>query len=211
MRRIDPATEGKERFDDSFHEQYGSHPGTGVKISFTSALALPEELEFSSSNPLSSVFPSAVAFGAPPAGMLTWEDVVEQYGVVALLDPSTDRGVSIVPTKERLSSWELECKNFPRAPYDPEIIRGLDERIASVSPYTLVGEDGEFGRGRRCRSLLQAMYYMVYLDFTGGNKVRRCRRPDCRDYYRLGSQESDYCSPRCTSVMTTRRSRTRWS
>jgi hypothetical protein len=79
-----------------------------------------------------------------------------------------------VPTKERLSSWELECKNFPRAPYDPEIAAGLNERIAGVSPYTTVGEDGEFWRGWRCRSLLQAMYLMVYLEFTGGNKVRRC-------------------------------------
>ena len=66
----------------------------------------------------------------------------------------------------------------------------------------LKGSDGD-----RCSSLLQAMYLMVFLDFTGGNKVRRCKRQDCRTYYRLGAHESDYCSSRCTSVITTRRSR----
>ena len=113
-----------------------------------------------------------------------------------------------MPTREPLLSWELECKEFPSAPYGSQIPSGLNTRVAGVSPYASIDEDGEFGRGWRCRSPLQAMYLMVYLDFTGGNKVRRCKRPDCRDYYRLGAHESDYCSPGCTSVMTTRRSRT---
>jgi len=119
-----------------------------------------------------------------------------------------ERGVSIVPTRERLTSWEqLECKNFPRAPYDPKIAYGLNERVAGVSPYTSVGKDGRLGRGWRCRSLLQAMYLMVYLDFTGGNRVRRCARRLCGAYFRLGAHESAYCSKTCTSWATTRRSR----
>ena len=198
MRRVDPATEGRELLE------------TFEGMSLGSSVALPEELSFYPMDRLESELPGAATFGAPPSGrVLTWKDVEEEYGVVALLDKEAARGVSIVPTKERLTSWELKCKNFPRVPYGPEIIDGLNDRIAGVSPYTaasLVG-DGEFGRGWRCRSLLQAMYLMVYLDLTGGNKVRRCPRPDCQMYYRMGAHESEYCSEKCTSWATTRRSR----
>lgn len=208
MRRMDPETEGGSRLEDFLHEKHGPSAKTNEKIRLTSrTLALPEELSFYPASRLGSEFPGAVAFGAPPAGVLTWADAEEEYGIVALLDADADRGVSIVPTKERLASWEFEGKNFPRAPYEPTIAYGLNERIAGVSPYTAAGEDGLFGRGWRCRSLLQAAYLMVYFDFTGGRKVRQCARPDCGDYFRLVAHESDYCSPRCTSVMTTRRSR----
>jgi hypothetical protein len=205
---MDPEAEGKERLEAFLHEEHGPSARTGEKISLTSrTLALPEELEFYSTSRFASEHPGAEAFGAPPAGVLTWEDVEEMYGVVALLDSEAGRGVSILPTKERLLSWQLECKDFPRAPYGPQIVRGLNERISGVWPSASVNKDGEFGRGWRCRSLLQAMYLMIYLDFTGGKKVRQCARPDCRRYYRLGAHESDYCSLSCTSVMMTRRSR----
>lgn len=196
LRRVDPATEGRELLE--------TFEGT----SLASSVALPEELSFYPMDRLSSEIPGAATFGAPPSGrVLTWEDVEEEYGVVVLLDKEASRGVSVVPTKERLTSWELECKNFPHVPYEPEIVYGLNERIAGVSPYTAVGDGGEFGRGWRCRSLLQAMYHMVYLDLTGGNKVRRCPRPDCQRYFRMGAQKSDYCSTRCTNWATSRRHR----
>lgn len=208
MRRMDPETEGKERLERFLYKKYGPSAKTGKEIYLGSSLALPEELGFYPTGRLASEFPGSVAFGAPPGGwVLTWEEVEEEYGVAALLDPDAERGVSIVPTKERLASWELECENFPNVPYDSGMVEGLNESVAGVSPYTSVGEDGEFGRWWRCRSLLQAMYLMVYLDFTGGNKVRRCKRPDCQSYYRLGAHESDCCSKECTSVMTSRRNR----
>jgi hypothetical protein len=209
MRRMDPETEGKERLEDFLHEKNGPSKRTGEKIRFSGRfLALPEELEFYPAGLYANYSLSAEAFGGPPGGgVLTWEDVEVSYGLVALLDVDGNGGVSIVPTREPLLSWDLECKEFPRVPYGPQIAGALNARVAGVSPYTSVGEDGEFWRGWRCRSLLQAMYLMIYLDFTGGNKVRLCNRPDCRTYYRLGDHESDYCSTRCTSWATTRRSR----
>jgi hypothetical protein len=213
MYRIDPASEGRERLETFLYEKYGRSAKTGQKIRLTlQALALPEELEFYPTSRFGSEFPGAEVFGGPPGGgVLTWEDVEERYGVVALLDADADRGVSVVPTRESLASWEYECANFVRARYDPEIAHGLNERIAGVTPYASFGRDGELERGWRCRSLLQAMYLMVYLDVTGGKSVRRCKRPDCRRHYRLGPQESDYCSARCTNWATTRRSRGLWS
>ena len=79
--------------------------------------------------------------------MLTWEDVEDSYGVVALLDADAQRGVSIVSTKEPLHSWKLDCKEFPKAPYDPRIASVLNARVAGVSPYTSMDENGEFGPG----------------------------------------------------------------
>jgi hypothetical protein len=208
MRRVEPETEGQERLDDCLYERHGPSRRTGEKMHFSRFSALPEELEFYPAGHYAYQSLSAEGFGGPPGGrVLAWKDVEDSYGVVALLDMDEKVGVSIVPTREPLLSWELECKEFPSVPYGPQIAGGLNERVAGVSPYTSIGEDGEFERGWRCRSLLQAMYLMVYLDFTGGNKVRRCKRPDCREPYRLGAHESDYCSETCTSWATTRRSR----
>jgi hypothetical protein len=209
MRDMDPKAEGKERLDELLYKRRGPSKRTVERIRLTNRfLALPEELEFYPAGTYARYSLSAEGFGGPPGGqVLTWEDVKVSYGVVALLDVDGDSGVSIVPTREPLLSWDLECKEFPSVPYGPQIAGALNARVAGVSPYTSVGEDGEFWRGWRCRSLLQAMYLMIYLDFTGGNKVRRCNRPDCLTYFRLGAHESDYCSPRCTSWATTRRSR----
>jgi hypothetical protein len=211
MRLIDAETEGKERLEHLLQKKNGPSKRTGEKIRLGSRfIAVPEELNFYPAGRYAHESISAEGFGGPPGGrVLDWEDVKENYGVAALLDVDGNRGVSIVSTREPLLSWELECKEFPAAPYDPQVAGGLNERVAGVSPYTSIGEDGEFRQGWRCRSLLQAMYLMVYLDFTGGNKVRQCKRPDCRNPFRLGAHESDYCSPVCTTVMTTRRSRNR--
>lgn len=196
LRRVNPETEGRTRLE------------AFLETSLGSSLAMPEELSFYPTSRLEFEVPGASIFGGPPGGrVLTWEDAVAEYGVVALLDEDASRGASIVPTKEHLSSWRLECKDFPRAPYGPEIADGLNDRIAGVQPYTAIGDAGNFSRGWRCRSLLQALYLMVYLDFTGGRKVRHCKRRDCQKPYRLGVQASEYCSKSCTSCATTRRSR----
>jgi len=130
--------------------------------------------------------------------------------MVALLDTEADRSVTVVSTRERLASWELECENFFRAPYDPELAYGINKRVAGVSPYTSFGEDGELEWGWRCRSFLQAIYLMVYLDFTGGKKVRRCKSPDCGRFFRLAAHESYYCSFRCTRRVVAQCSRGLW-
>jgi len=47
MRRIDPASEGRERLEAFLYEKHGPAAKTGEKIRHTSQiLALPEELEF---------------------------------------------------------------------------------------------------------------------------------------------------------------------
>jgi hypothetical protein len=79
MRCIDPETEGRERLEAFLYEKYGSSARTGEKIRLTSrTVALPEELEFYSTDRFASEFPGAVAFGAALIGVLAWEEVVEE-------------------------------------------------------------------------------------------------------------------------------------
>ncbi len=203
---VDPAKEGKSHLEELLYKRNGPSPRTGKKMRFSTMLALPEELAFYPTHELAAL-PGVAAVGGPLGGeVLHWTDVEEEYGAFAVRDKYATRGVSIISTRERLSLWEMEARDFAlRVDKGRSLsLDGLNERIAGASPYATLTTEGEVDRGWRCRSLLQAMYLMLYLDLTGGRSIRRCRKSGCGNYYREGSQPTSYCSERCASAASTR-------
>jgi hypothetical protein len=212
LRPVDPATEGKRRLEDLLHKRDGPHPETGEKMTFNSMMSLPKELRFYPTHSLADL-PAAAVIGGPLGGAvaISWEDATAEYGVRAVLDEHADRGVSFVSMRERLSLWDGELMNFSAKLRSTERglhFDGINESLVGVSPYVSIGGDSTPERGWRCRSLLQAMYLMLYLDITGGQRIRRCNRSGCGTYYRLGPQTNSlYCSKKCTSRASTRLAR----
>jgi len=51
----------------------------------------------------------------------------------------------------------------PETPDEVQLIETINDEIGRVSPYISRGEDGLLERSWRCRSLLQAIYMMLYL------------------------------------------------
>ena len=225
LRQVDPETEGMEMVLDVLARQYPDRWRPELADAARRKVALPSEV---------GLIPRSYAgswkeMARVPGSLVPWTEAREPYGALFVLDPASSTRVSILSTREPLepliretaehngppvvaSGWETALKDFPAGPYnpgDPGLRRELNSRLAEVSPY--LHEDAEdFRRGWRCRSLLEAMALMMYLDLTGGSAIRECALPDCSTFFRLGSQAgSKYCSAKHASLATTRRQRER--
>ena len=155
----------------------------------------------------------------PPAQLVPWEIIREDFGAFIILDEEAYLGVSVLCTREPLHRLGLELHFFPSPDTSAEDLArddnlSVNQRLQEVSPRVLLGEDGNLKPGWYYRSLLQAMYIMLYLqamyimlylDFTGGNTVKKCQSRGCLNYFRVGSQgESIYCSLKCANRASTR-------
>jgi hypothetical protein len=151
----------------------------------------------------------------PPTPLVPWETIQRDFGAFMILDKESFLGVSVLCTREPLSRWDLSLYNFPSGDEGVEFLAKngnsasnpylLNTYLQEVSPRAVIGEDGNLERSWYCRSLIQAMHVMLYLDLTGGNTIRKCQSRGCPNYFRVGSQsKSIYCTPRCANRASTR-------
>jgi hypothetical protein len=108
-----------------------------------------------------------------------------------------------------LHRWTVSLNFFPSDDTSAEDLvsdayNSLNSYLQEVSPRVVIGEDGKLQRGWYYRNLMQAMYIMLYLDLTGGNAVKKCQRSGDPNYFRMGLQESKYCSIECANHASTR-------
>jgi hypothetical protein len=175
-----------------------------------SAIALPSEIQVIPKGPFIDNFWSVVPHRQP----VPWEVIKEDLGVLLVLDEESYIGVSVLCTREPLQRWRASLASFPSGdmPVDQLVSHSYNAfnwRLRQVSPYLRLGEDGNLKGDWNYRSLLQAMYVMLWLDVTGDNTIRKCQSRGCPYYFRVGSQKSKsiYCSEQCASAASTRRGR----
>jgi hypothetical protein len=211
LQRVDPATEGKEIVWNALaaRGRYLTDVPLPAESKYTN-IALPSELEFIAKGPfIDNYFWPAVPHRQP----VTWEEIKEDLGVLLILDEESYTGVSVLCTREPLQRWRYSLAYFPSGDMAIEHLlsdsfNDLNWRLRQVSPYLLLGKDGNLKRGWSYRSLLQAMYVMLWLDLTGDNTVKKCQSRGCPNYFRVGSQSnSKYCSTRCANLASTRMGR----
>jgi hypothetical protein len=211
VRRVDPATEGKELLlkvlEPAGHFWYFGKTEHDVKHE---TMALPSEIKFSSRGP----YLDRIEWPVEPRQLVPWEDISKYFGALLILDKRVTGGVSILCTREPLRRWEMSFRFFPSGvppgalELDDNSYVSLNSYLEDVSPHAFVGEDGTLEQGWRYRSLLQAMYVMLYLDLTGGSTLKKCESRGCPNYFRVGPQsKSKYCSERCANRASTRMGR----
>jgi hypothetical protein len=214
LRHIDPATEGKaELFKllkplghfSGGHSPWRSLDAREYKVAYET-MALPSEITF----PIRGPHLGGLERSVESRRLMPWEGIREYFGGLTILDNKAPEGVSVLCTREPLHYWEVGFRFFPSGA--PSGALELDEDghiflnafLEEVSPRAFIGEAGNLERGWRYRSLLQAMYIMLFLDLTGGNTIKKCKRRKCSNYFRVGSQsKSIYCTPRCASAAST--------
>lgn len=174
------------------------------------AIALPSEMRFAPR----SLSPDRIEWSVEPGELVPWEDVRKYFGALLILDEEAPDGVSVLCRREPLRRWEVSFRFFPSgAPsgdmeLDSDSYVFLNSYLEDVSPRSLVGKDGNLERRWRYRSLLQAMYVMLFLDLTGGTTIKKCQSRGCPNYFRAGPQiRSKYCSTRCANRASTRKGR----
>ena len=145
-----------------------------------------------------------------PRQIVPWEEIREDFGALLILDPASWKGVSVLCTREPIQRWRIGLHFFPSVDTSAEELVSdgdvsFNSYLQEVSPRVVLREDGNLERSWYCRSLLQAMYVMLYLDMTGGNNIKKCQSRGCLNYFRIGSQSnSRYCSQRCANRASTR-------
>jgi len=205
LRRIDPATEGKElglqaSEHNSFYREFPEYKELQHEM-----IALPDEVRFTPKDPDYPFLPNGGS-----AGLVPWNAIKEQLGGLLVLDQSLFPGVHVICTREPLIRWlhELEVFSVLKDMTIEEQANALNGPLADASPLVHVTEDGNLERSYQCHNLLTAMYLMFYLDLTGGSTIKKCQSSGCPEYFRTGAQsESKYCSERCASRAATRRGR----
>jgi hypothetical protein len=208
--RFDPATKGKDLLKSILQSRGWRFPRNVVE-SEHSGIALPSEIAFSSQNPRLD----SEGWPTEPRQLVPWEKIREYFGALLILDLASWKGVSVLCTREPLRRWTINLRFFPSGETPIEELTlgsdygtSLNSYLQEVSPYALLGEDGDLERGWHCRSLLQAMYMMLFLDLTGGNNIRKCQSRGCPNYFRVGAQsKSKYCSLRHANRAFTRMKR----
>jgi hypothetical protein len=204
LRRVDPATEGKELLRDLL-----ASTRRYVRKEH-SRITLPSEIKLISKTPNVN---SKAQLNREPRQLVPWEMVREDYRALMILDEESYTGVSVLCTREPISRWWRALYFFPSGETLDDIIRDespntLNFYLQGASPGVILGEAGNVERGWRCRNLLQAMYVMLYLDLTGDNAIRRCQSRGCPGYFHVGSQITTvYCSKKCANRASTRMGR----
>lgn len=224
--RVDPATEGRAllspggRIDVLLSTERGrillqQGVGTSAPVSYE-RIALPSEVSFMAAE-ADALEP---LHDALPGELVSWEEAKRPFKAVLVLDEQAPARVSVLPTSEPVRLWtvalgffELACLPEPGGDAEEEMIEEINLELAGTSPLISRREYGGeiyYERNWRCRSLLESMYLMLYLDVTGGNRIRKCQAPGCPRYFRMGSQSgSKYCPGGCASRATSKRHRER--
>jgi hypothetical protein len=209
LRKVDPATTGKEYLEELLHRR---HPDT-EKADLGERLAFPHELKFLAKNPISLFGRPRTVSETLESEVVSWEEIKELWGCYVVLDKYSDAGVTLLSTREPLFWWERELNGFPSkerltAEYGFSLSTISSRMASSVSPRGYLNKHAQAERGWWCPYLLKALYLMLYLDVTGGRSIRRCKRSGCQNYYRAGPQSnSKYCTERCASAASTRMGR----
>jgi hypothetical protein len=211
LREVDPDTEGKELvwralaksgryFSDDLATWDRKH----------APIALPSEIQVRPKSPFVGHFSSpAVRYIQP----VPWEVIKEVFGALLIQDEESYTRVSVLCTREPLQRWQSSLTSFPSGDMSvgqslSHSYSALNWRLRQVSPYLRLGEDGNLKADWHYRSLLQAMYVMLWLDVTGDNTIRKCQSRGCSYYFRVGAQsKSIYCTPTCASRASTRKGR----
>ncbi len=209
LRRIDPATEGRELLLDLLEPRGWFHfykaKGFPRKRNYDS-IAMPSEVKFNAKYPDRD----SEWYPIEPRTLVPWEEIRKDFGALLVLDAHAWKGVSILSTREPLRRWEIPLLFFPSGDTPVEDLVGgegnsFNSYLQEVSPRAVIGEDGNLERGWRYRNLLQAMYVMLYSDLTGGHTIKKCQSRGCLNHFRLGPQaKSKYCSQRCANRASTR-------
>jgi hypothetical protein len=204
LKKLEPATEGIDALQATLWPQLAE---SGRELS-SDVVAVPSELQFL---PKRRSLPGGVDH--PSGGELypqpiPWQEAKEPYGAVFVLNERASRKATVVSTHEPADAWLFAMPDGEfLASSTNAVDTYLNLELVGVSPFGYVGEDGRREQGWRCSSLLQALHLMHHLDRYGEAAIKRCARRDCPNVYRMGSQGSDYCSDKCTSLVTTRRNR----
>jgi hypothetical protein len=207
LKPVDPAGEGLEVLAKTVND---SRPSGAPR--FTEAdyaiVAMPDEVYFAEKEPYR--YPDDPS-GRPVRSVnhRSWEEVRKGFDALFVLDPGRRARSSVLVRRESAFSWQRELEDFPSPPYEGEHLSVLawilNERLADISPKTVLGEHGGLAWGWRCGTLLQAMYLMLLLDLSGGVSLKECESHDCQTYFRLGPQGgTKYCSERHASRASTR-------
>ncbi len=214
LRRVDPATEGRDLLFDLLKESGYVSPKASKYAWQEENLSMPAALCYVRTDRLVH----NVWWRVEDAPLFVpWKEIQEQFGAVLIIDEAAlfdeaslpIRPWSVLCTREPLSRWSKSLRSFPGTDTHVEWL-GLEHGVfnnylQTISPYASVGEDGNLKHNWRCRSLLQAMYLMFYLDQTGDNSIRKCQSRKCPKYFHVGSQsKSKYCSPQCANRASTR-------
>jgi hypothetical protein len=210
LQEVDPDTEGRELVWWALAERgrYLSDFLLPREIMYSS-IALPSEVQVIPNGPFIDNFWPVVPHRQP----VPWEVIKEDFGVLLVLDEESYIGVSVLCTREPLQRWRASLGSFPSGdmPVDQLVSHSYNAfnwRLRQVSPYLRLGEDGKLKGGWRYRSLLQAMYILLWLDLTGDNTIKKCQSRRCPHYFRVGSQsKTKYCSERCANRASTRMKR----
>jgi hypothetical protein len=198
LERVDPAVEGLELVAKAVNE---SRPPTYPRFTQEDyvLVAMPEEVRFATRDRFRYPDdPSGPALS--PGKYQSWEEVRTEYDALFVFDPAYRAKASVLARSENIFSWNSTLLDFPPPPYDdeerlPALAWILNKQLADASPKATLGEHGNLTRDWRCNTLLQAMYVMLFLDLTGGAKIRGCASHDCSNHFRVGPQPgSKYCS-----------------
>jgi hypothetical protein len=221
LREVDPATEGTELLLDLLETRFERGEAYVNKRSYLtksggagwhSSITLPSEVRYARRIPDFDSFMQPVD---PPTQLVPWEMIQRDFGAFMILDKESLLGVSVLCTRELLPRWKSTMLHFPSGDEPVESLAATDSYssrsyllnsyLQEVSPLAVIGEGGNLDRSWYCRSLLQAMYVMFYLDLTGGMAIKKCQSRGCPNSFRVGPQsEGKYCSKRCANRASTR-------
>lgn len=211
LREVDPDTEGKELVWRALADKGRTFSDDLATWDMKHApIALPSEIQVMPKSPFVGHFSSPAARHIQP---VPWEVIKENFGVLLVQDEESYTRVSVLCTREPLQRWRSSLASFPSG--DMAVDQSLSHsysalnwRLRQVSPYLRLGEDGNLKGDWHYRSLLQAMYVMLWLDVTGDNTIRKCQSRGCPYYFRVGAQsKSKYCSEQHANRASTRMGR----
>lgn len=217
LKPVDPATGGKKQLSEVFRQRngrfrtYNKNGEPVLKRGVGSSTALPHELNFKPK----SLMPTFGRLGPPAFAHenVSWPKAEEEYGLRVILDKHEGYGVSLLPTKEPISEWELELEDFPSGE-DLTVDNGyalgnISARRAVAPSWGYVDEGGMIREKWRCPTLLTALYVMLWLDVREGRSFPRCLLPDCGQYFRKGPQDRTmYCGTQHANTARQRKRRT---
>jgi hypothetical protein len=212
LRFVDPSTEGRKLLIDLLEPKGWRLSGERDLKAKHSVISLPSAIQFIAKQPDldSFLWPSREA----PRQLALWEEIRKDFGALLVLDEEAFKGVSVLCTREPLRRWTVSLQLFPSGDTPAEqlandrSLSSFNSYLEQAAPRAVLGKDGNLERGWSCRSLLQAMYVMLWLDLTGGSTIKKCKRRKCSNYFRIGSQsKSIYCSRKCADTASTRKGR----
>lgn len=206
---LDPAASGFDLLERRLRHEFGQ---PDFRLS-PGVVAQPSEVRFFQKRERLPGWRPDPAGWEPHPEPFSWNELKEHHKGLLILDPKTSVWGSVICQREHAHRWLFEVPDLPgtrpnaTASEKAAALSYLNRRLVGVSPYGVLGEDGEAERSWRVTSLVQAIHLMLYLDLTGGADVRRCALSDCGDYFRTSKNSSrKYCPDKgCGTRATSRR------